>query len=84
MKVNRGGPEKLEGIVNSVGNGFFTIISNEEVIRVSLFHVKNISYGAKIAKTKGEKDSDEANSSGKSNTNNRREITLVRNSSKAN
>ena len=30
-----------------VTDDFVTIVSNEEIIRVSLFHIRNISYGVK-------------------------------------
>ena len=31
---------------------FITIVSNEEIIRIALFHIRNISYGVKVEKTK--------------------------------
>ena len=30
-----------------VTDDFVTIVANEEIIRVSLFHIRNISYGVK-------------------------------------
>ena len=47
VKINRGGPETLEGVMDVVTDDFVTIVSNEEIIRVSLFHIRNISYGVK-------------------------------------
>ncbi|WP_019242945.1 MULTISPECIES: hypothetical protein [Bacillus] len=44
VKVNRGGKESVEGRLESVRNGFITISSNDESIRISLFHIRNISY----------------------------------------
>ena len=52
VKINRGGPETLEGIMDIVNDDFVTIVANEEIIRVSLFHIRNISYGVKIEKVK--------------------------------
>ena len=52
VKINRGGPETLEGIMDIVTDDFVTIVANEEIIRVSLFHIRNISYGVKIEKVK--------------------------------
>ncbi|MBO0602470.1 hypothetical protein I2483_12455 [Sporosarcina sp. E16_3] len=52
VKINRGGPETLEGIMDIVTDDFVTIVANEEIIRVSLFHIRNISYGVKIDKVK--------------------------------
>ena len=43
IKVNRGGPETLEGVLDDVCDDFITIISNEEIIRLSMFHIRNIS-----------------------------------------
>ncbi|MBD7944091.1 hypothetical protein H9650_08160, partial [Psychrobacillus sp. Sa2BUA9] len=55
VKVNRGGPESLEGVLEGVNNEFVTIISNEEVIRVSLFHMRNISQISTCGKSKDDK-----------------------------
>lgn len=54
VKVNRGGPETLEGIIvmDDVNDDFITIVSNEEIIKLSMFHIRNISYGAKVEKSK--------------------------------
>lgn len=59
VKINRGGPETLEGVMEAVTDDFVTIVLNEEVIRLSMFHIRNVSYGAKVEK---EDDVQEANS----------------------
>lgn len=56
VKINRGGPETLEGVLDSVTDDYAIIVANEEIIRVALFHIRNISYGVKIEKTKKDKD----------------------------
>jgi spore coat protein B len=43
VRINRGGPEKIEGILTEVNHDFLTIVLNEEVIRMSMFHVRNLS-----------------------------------------
>lgn len=48
VKINRGGPEALEGVLDEMDDGFVTVICGEEVIRVSLYHIRNISYGLKL------------------------------------
>ncbi|MCJ8006418.1 hypothetical protein ACFFF5_03170 [Lederbergia wuyishanensis] len=48
IKINRGGPESIEGVLDEVNGDYLTIISNEEIIRVSMFHIRNFSYGAKV------------------------------------
>jgi len=58
VKINRGGPETLEGVLDMVTDDFVTIVSGEEIIRVSLFHIRNISYGVKLEKTKKEEKAD--------------------------
>ncbi|MFF3102603.1 hypothetical protein [Viridibacillus arvi] len=59
IKVNRGGPEMLEGVLDEVGEDYVIIISNLEIIRLSKFHIRSLSYGAKVEKVKEEeKESD--------------------------
>ncbi|MEI4769703.1 hypothetical protein WAX74_08580 [Psychrobacillus sp. FJAT-51614] len=52
VKINRGGPETLEGVMDVVTDDFVTIVAGEEIVRVALFHIRNISYGIKIEKEK--------------------------------
>lgn len=54
VKVNRGGKESVEGVLSEVEVDYITIIANEEVIRISLFHIRNISY--ELNKDKKSKD----------------------------
>ena len=42
-----------------VTDDFVTIVANEEIIRVSLFHIRNISYGVKIEKVKKDEGSNQ-------------------------
>ncbi|HWI48801.1 MAG TPA: hypothetical protein VNU45_11320 [Rummeliibacillus sp.] len=67
VKINRGGPEKLEGVLDEVTDDFLTIILNEEIIRVSMFHIRSISYGLKIEKEDAKKE-EEKSASKKNNT----------------
>ena len=50
IKVNRGGPEMLEGVLDQVdvNDDFVTIHSDGEVIRLAMFHIRNISVGPKV------------------------------------
>ncbi|OIK09312.1 hypothetical protein [Bacillus sp. MUM 13] len=52
VNINRGGPEKLEGILCDINDEFVTVFFNEEVIRLALFHIRSISYGEKVEKAK--------------------------------
>lgn len=45
VKINRGGPESVEGVLQETTDDFATIVLNEEVIRLSMFHIRNISHG---------------------------------------
>ncbi|MGG2074005.1 hypothetical protein AB1J28_11690 [Lysinibacillus irui] len=45
VKVNRGGPEMLEGIMEEVTDDYITIFSKDEIIRLAMYHVRNISLG---------------------------------------
>ena len=51
VKVNRGGPEMLEGIMDEVTDDYITIFSKEEIIRLAMYHVRNISLGTTSEKT---------------------------------
>lgn len=54
VKINRGGPEKLEGVLSDINNDFVSLINKEEVVRLSMYHIRNISYGLKIEKAEDE------------------------------
>lgn len=61
VKINRGGPEKLEGVLSDVNKDFVSLISKEEIVRLSMFHIRNISYGLKIEKANDEKSENQGN-----------------------
>lgn len=56
VKINRGGPETLEGVMKDVSDDFAVIVYNEEVIRLSMFHIRNISHGVKAEKVSDVKE----------------------------
>ncbi|MEH7087150.1 hypothetical protein V7139_31285 [Neobacillus drentensis] len=66
VRINRGGPESFEGVLSEVNKHFCSLIVKEEVVRVSMKHIRNISYGLKVESSKndgGQKndDSDKSN-----------------------
>lgn len=63
VKINRGGPKKLEGVVADVTSDHVIVIINNEPVRVPLFHIKNVTVGLK---SRGDKN---RNKSGKANGN---------------
>jgi spore coat protein B len=59
VKINRGGPESVEGVLEEIFDDYATIVKNNEVIRVAMFHIRNVSYGLKPEKKEPEKQQDE-------------------------
>jgi spore coat protein B len=47
VQINRGGPEKLEGVLIDATDDQITLISGNEIVQVLPFHIRNISYGIK-------------------------------------
>ncbi|MEY2193081.1 hypothetical protein AB7942_10100 [Neobacillus sp. BF23-41] len=84
VKINRGGPESFEGVLSDVNKHFASLIVKEEVVRVSMKHIRNISYGLKVGNSQSsnesngndndnknnDKDDDNKNNSNKNNSNN--------------
>lgn len=56
VTINQGGYEKYEGVLDDCNDDYVTIISNEEVVRASTFHIKNIGYDLKIEEWEKEKE----------------------------
>jgi spore coat protein B len=47
VSINRGGPEASEGILVQEEGEHYTLVNNEEVIRIYPYHIKSISIGSK-------------------------------------
>jgi spore coat protein B len=47
VSINRGGPEASEGILVQEEGEHFTLVNNDEVIRIYPYHIKSISIGSK-------------------------------------
>ncbi|MEH6906408.1 hypothetical protein [Neobacillus drentensis] len=73
IKINRGGPEKLEGVLTEVENDSVFLINNQEIVRLSLIHIRSISYGLIVEKAEEEKADKQKshNKDGKSNESNK-------------
>jgi spore coat protein B len=52
VRINRGNTEALEGVLNDVNKEVASLIVQEEVVRFSMKHIRNISYGLKVEKSK--------------------------------
>lgn len=49
VSINRGGPQALEGVLVQSAGGHYTLINNDEVLRINPYHIKSISCGPKGA-----------------------------------
>ncbi|WP_010498697.1 hypothetical protein [Paenibacillus elgii] len=61
VKINRGGPEKLEGIIADVTSNHVIVIINNELVRVPLFHIKSVTVGLK---SRGNKNGNKSGNKG--------------------
>ncbi|PGZ00178.1 spore coat protein [Bacillus cereus] len=78
VKINRGGPEKIEGILQDVSNDYVTLIIKEEVVLIALSHIKSVNYNAP-----GSGESDESNDEkSNENSNNSSRARALRQSSR--
>ena len=71
VKVNRGGPEALEGILDEVSDEYVTIFSKHEVIHLAMFHIRNISSGIKEKEEEKEENQEKQEKQEKQNNNGR-------------
>jgi spore coat protein B len=62
VSINRGGPEALEGILVHSAGGHYTLINNDEVLRINPYHIKSISCGPKGVLKNNNNDNSEENS----------------------
>ncbi|MCI0766330.1 spore coat protein [Bacillus sp. TL12] len=44
VKINCGGLEKIEGILQDVSSEYVTLIVKEEIVQIPHFHIKNVNY----------------------------------------
>ncbi|EJQ40925.1 spore coat protein [Bacillus mycoides] len=54
VKINRGGPESVEGLLSEVHDGCITLVNGEEVIYVINFHIKSVNQIVKYKKNEEE------------------------------
>lgn len=67
VKINRGGHEKLEGVLDEICDDYVTIIAKEQIIHVAMFHIRNMSYGLMAPE-----ETQEGENGNNNNSNNRR------------
>jgi spore coat protein B len=44
VQINRGGAEKIEGVLADIGDDHVILINGQDVNRIQTFHIRNISY----------------------------------------
>jgi spore coat protein B len=54
IKINRKGPESIEGLLVELNDGHLVLIANNEVFRIALYHVKNFSVAVKMEQNSNE------------------------------
>lgn len=69
VQINRGGPEKIEGVLIDATDTAVTVIVGTEVIKVLPFHIRSISYGLK-KKNEQEKDKNDKDNKNENKDNN--------------
>lgn len=48
VKINRGGPEMVEGVLTDTFDDYVVVIHNKEVYRIAIEHIRNISYSENV------------------------------------
>ena len=71
VKINRdGGPESLEGVLSDANKHYASLIVQDEVVRFSMKHIRNISYGLMVERLGNGEGSTSQNSGNNSNEDN--------------
>lgn len=60
VSINKG-PEKVEGVLNDFGEDLVTVVAGDEIIHLTPFHIKTISYGCKPKNEEGDSSDDKGN-----------------------
>ena len=58
IKINRGGPESVEGVLTGILDDYVMLIRNKEIYRISAFHIRNFSYRDPNTVSEGEESED--------------------------
>ncbi|MEH7626144.1 spore coat protein CotH [Bacillus subtilis] len=74
VSINRGGPEAIEGILVDNADGHYTIVKNQEVLRIYPFHIKSISLGPKGSYKKEDEKKEHQNQEDSNDTDQKEEV----------
>ncbi|NOU98148.1 spore coat protein [Paenibacillus sp. LMG 31456] len=64
VQINRGGPEKTEGVLVDTTVDQISMVVGNEVVHILPFHVRNVSYGVKKNDQDNNKDKQDGNKDG--------------------
>lgn len=67
VQINRGGPEKIDGIISDYSNDSLTLVVNKELVHVQTYHVKSVTVRSRSSNSSNQNSS--KNSSRSSNKN---------------
>ncbi|WP_257348593.1 hypothetical protein [Pseudalkalibacillus decolorationis] len=65
VKVNRGGPESIEGVVNEISKKHLELIVGDEIVFLSIWHLKSVSSAKSAKHHSGKRSSGGKRSGGK-------------------
>jgi spore coat protein B len=69
VTINRGGPEKIEGVLEDANGDYITLILKEEVIRLASYHVKSVAVSVKKKEEEKEEEKNSEDSGESSDSN---------------
>ncbi|BBI32579.1 hypothetical protein [Cohnella abietis] len=61
IQINRGGPEKLDGFLAEISKDNVLLIVDRELVRIPVFHIKNVSLSGKNQNNKNDNKNDNKN-----------------------
>ena len=81
VAINRDGPEAMEGVLVENSGGHYTLVSNEEVLRIHPYHIRSISSGAKGSMQQNNNNNNNENNDNNTNNNQNAEASSNENKS---
>jgi spore coat protein B len=69
VKINRGGPESVEGVVSNVFDNHLELTVNNDIVFISIYHIKSISQVGKDGRSSGKNRSGNRSSGNRSSGN---------------
>lgn len=73
VQINRGGPEKLEGVLIGVSDESITLVAKDEIVNIVPYHVRSVSYGMKKQENKEKENNNDKQDNNKQANKNQQE-----------